>query len=129
MTGRYLLDTNVIIALFARDAEVQLAINTATELFVSSTVVGELFYGAQNSGRRQQNISRIKQFIANYSVLDCDSQSAEFYGQIKAQLKKKGKPLPENDIWIAAVAEQYGLIVATRDKHFLEIETITTEIW
>ena len=129
MSGKYLLDTNLVIALFQDDVAIKAAMNTASELFVSSTVVGELFWGAQNSGRRQQNIQRVIQFMTAYPVLNCDSASAELYGRIKFELKQKGRPLPENDIWIAAVAEQYGLIIATRDKHFLEIDSVTTEIW
>lgn len=51
------------------------------------------------------------------------------YGLIKASLRKKGKPIPENDIWIAAIAMQHSLVVATRDKHFDEVDGLSTEEW
>jgi len=51
------------------------------------------------------------------------------YGQIKSQLKSKGRPLPENDIWIAAIASQHSLKIITRDKHFNEIDSVSLEEW
>jgi tRNA(fMet)-specific endonuclease VapC len=61
--------------------------------------------------------------------LKVDEETSLAYGNIKAALRKKGKPIPENDIWIAAIAEQHKLIVITRDKHFKEIESIKLKSW
>jgi tRNA(fMet)-specific endonuclease VapC len=61
--------------------------------------------------------------------LHIDENTAKFYGSIKAALRKKGKPIPENDIWIAAIAQQYDLILITRDNHFSEIDNLNTELW
>jgi tRNA(fMet)-specific endonuclease VapC len=55
--------------------------------------------------------------------------TARSYGKIKNQLKVKGSPIPENDIWIAALADQYQLLLITRDKHFNNIEAISIETW
>jgi len=62
-------------------------------------------------------------------VLACDTETAREYGQIKNSLRAKGKPIPENDIWIAAIAIQYDLTLVTRDGHFTEIEGLATETW
>jgi len=61
--------------------------------------------------------------------LELNLITAAYYGKIKNNLRLKGKPIPENDIWIAAAALQNNLTVITRDKHFLEIDLIKSEIW
>lgn len=55
--------------------------------------------------------------------------TARQYGEIKNKLRKKGRPLPENDIWIAALALQYDLILVTRDQHFDEIDNLKLVSW
>ena len=129
MSGRYLLDTNIIIALFADDVAVKNRLVQADEVFIPSIAIGELCYGARKSGRSKENLERIDEFIANNTVLGCDAQIARYYGEIKNNLRLKGHPLPENDIWIAAIALQYNLMLVTRDAHFLEIENLQTVAW
>jgi tRNA(fMet)-specific endonuclease VapC len=58
-----------------------------------------------------------------------DEGTSIAYGNIKAALRKKGKPIPENDIWIAAIAKRYELVLIFRDKHFKEIESISIKSW
>lgn len=129
MSGRYLLDTNIIIALFADEVAVKNSLAHANEVFIPSIAVGELFYGARKSGRPQGNLERINEFLDNCTVLGCDAQTASHYGEVKNKLRLKGRPLPENDIWIAAVALQYNLTLVTRDAHFQEIENLKTVVW
>ncbi len=129
MSGRFLLDTNIVIAIFASDAAVQIRIAAAAEVFVPVTVLGELCYGAHKSTRVKANLERMEEFAAHNTILMCDTETARQYGEIKAGLRAKGKPIPENDIWIAAIAKQHGLIVATRDGHFSNVESLAVEIW
>jgi tRNA(fMet)-specific endonuclease VapC len=129
MSGRYLLDSNIIIALFAGDTDVLTAANDAEEVFIPSIVIGELYYGAQKSGKRQANIARIDKLVAANVILVCDEETARGYGEIKHQLRVKGQPIPENDIWIAALARQHELTLVTRDKHFAEVESLDVEAW
>jgi tRNA(fMet)-specific endonuclease VapC len=63
------------------------------------------------------------------TILNCDKDTAQQYGIVKNKLLDKGKPIPENDIWIAAVAMQNDLILVTRDGHFNEIEELKFEKW
>ena len=63
------------------------------------------------------------------AVLACDAETAQHYGQIKNRLRAKGRPLPENDIWIAALALQHGLILVSRDAHFNEIAGLSVVAW
>jgi len=129
MSGRYLLDTNIIIALFADEVAVKNSLIQADEVFVPSIAVGELCYGAKKSGRSKENLERIEELIANSTVLGCNTQTARHYGDVKNKLRLKGRPLPENDIWIAALALQYNLTLLTRDGHFQEIENLLTVAW
>jgi len=129
MSGRFLLDTNIVIAIFARDPAVQTRLAHAAEVFVPVTTLGELYYGAHKSTHARANLQRIEEFAASNTILMCDTETARQYGEIKNALRAKGKPIPENDIWIGAIAKQYGLIVATRDGHFSNIEGLTAEIW
>ncbi len=129
MSGRYLLDTNIIIALFANETLVQEKLVEADEVFVPAIAIGELYFGAHKSARPQENLLTIDEFAANVVVLGCDNGTARRYGEIKHKLLANGHPLPENDIWIAAVAMQHNLIVATRDSHFEQIEGLEIAAW
>ncbi len=129
MSGNYLLDTNIIIALFAGEEEVRSSFAQADAVLISSIVVGELCYGARKSSRTTENLERIDELVAESTVLICDVETAQHYGEVKNKLRLKGRPLPENDVWIAALALQHNLILATRDAHFQEIENLQTAAW
>ena len=77
----------------------------------------------------QKNINDVKKLSKLYSVLSVDEQTTIEYGNIKVALRKKGKPIPENDILIAAVAQQHGLTLVSRDAHFNEVDTLSLEVW
>ncbi len=128
MPGSTLLDTTAVIALFAADKQVCDRISH-TNVLVSSTVLGELYYGALKSARAAANVARVEEFAASVGVLACDAATAKHYGQIKDLLRSKGRPIPENDIWIAAVAMQHRLPLATRDDHFKAVEGLRLENW
>lgn len=129
MNGRFMLDTNIVIALFAGDADVAASLAAAEEVFIPAVVIGELFYGARKSGRPEENCRRIEQFAADNVILPCDAETARLYGEAKNSLRKKGHLIPENDIWITATALQHGLILVSRDEHFAEVEGLRAEKW
>ena len=114
MSGRCLLDTNIVIALLADEASVKSRLAQAEEVFVSSIAIGELFFGARKSTRPDVNLARIDEFAAVSVVLGCETETARRYGDLKNTLRLKGRPLPENDIWIAAIALQHDLTLITR---------------
>jgi len=62
-------------------------------------------------------------------ILGCDAETARRYGEIKFGLQQKGRPISENDIWIAAIAVQHELTLASRDGHFAEVEGLQVEVW
>jgi len=129
MSGRYLLDTNIIIALFADEAIVKDNLAQASSVFIPSIVIGELCYGARKSGRIGADLAKIDELVAASAILVCDAETAQQYGEIKHKLRVKGCPLPENDVWIAALGLQHGLILVTRDAHFQEVENLPTVAW
>ncbi len=129
MNGRYLLDTNVIIALLTGEARIKKNLATVDEVFVPSVAIGELYYGARKSGRPDENLVRIDELVLINVVLVCDTETARRYGEIKNALRIKGRPLPENDIWIAAIARQHELTLVTRDTHFEQIDDLSMTMW
>ena len=129
MNGRFLLDTNIVIAIFSNDKLVMEPLEMAEEVFVPIIVLGELYFGAQKSKKVGRNLTRINEFAQSSSVLICDTETSRQYGEIKNFLRAKGRPIPENDIWIAAIAKQHELTLISRDDHFKEIEDFLTLTW
>jgi tRNA(fMet)-specific endonuclease VapC len=129
VAGKLLLDTSVIIEMMSGDAEAQRAAAAAERVFVPVTALGELLFGAEKSRQRELEMAKIAAFVSSREVLPCESETAHQYGEIRNHLRLKGRPIPDNDIWIAAIAQQYDLTVATRDAHFQEIEDLALLTW
>jgi tRNA(fMet)-specific endonuclease VapC len=121
-----LLDTNVIIRVLRSDEDAIGFLNGLDEVYLSSIVVGELFYGANKSTKTVGNIEMIKKLIDGVEILSVDEETAIMYAEIKNNLASSGFNLPENDLWIAATAKKYGLTLATFDNHFKLINDIET---
>lgn len=116
-----LLDTNIIIDLFAGDPVVAEAILACKKVFLAVPALGELYRGAFGSTREAHNLSLIGELVDELPSLSCDLETARHYGILKHKMKVRGRLIPENDIWIAALAEQHALSVMTRDDHFRAI--------
>jgi tRNA(fMet)-specific endonuclease VapC len=129
MDGIYLLDTNAAIALLAKETELENLIVSADRVFVSSITLGELYFGAEKSKQLEGNRQRVDDFAARNAVLLCDLETARSYGKIRQKLRAKGRPIPENDVWIAAVAMQHGLTLVTRDAHFKNVDDLPLQTW
>lgn len=129
MAGKLLLDTSVVVDYFAQDAAADRVISAAEEVFLSSIALGELIYGATRSSRREANMAQVNEFLAAVTLLGCDGETARHYGEIKNELRVAGRPLLENDTWIAATARQHQLMLATRDAHFREVAGIALLAW
>jgi tRNA(fMet)-specific endonuclease VapC len=129
MAGDFLLDTNIVTAIRRSEPAVLARLDDQTRLLVSSTVAGELFFGAERSSRPVENRADIEAFLLRVVVLPCDLDTAAIYGRAKAALAAKGRMIPDNDIWIAAVAMQYDLTVASRDQHLREVPGLKLVAW
>jgi len=121
MSGKYLVDTNVIIRLLNSNERSVELFNMADEIFIPVIVAGELYYGAKNSTKKQENTHIFIDFISQYSVVDITLPITKVYGEIKIQLKSDGFTIPENDLWIAATAMYHQYTLITFDKHFTHI--------
>lgn len=128
MSGIYLLDTNVVIARLNDDIEAIQFIETR-EVVLSAVVLGELYFGARKSVRVEANLTQIERLASITTVVPCDESTGKVYGQIKDALRRKGRPIPENDIWIAATALQHDLTLLTRDAHFQNVESLRVQSW
>lgn len=104
------------------------SVGTKTVVFLCVPVVGELCYGALSSTRLKENLARVNELSGRAEILPCNSETAVSYASVKSRLRKKGRPIPENDIWIAAVARQHHLTLLSRDSHFRQIEGLKLEI-
>jgi tRNA(fMet)-specific endonuclease VapC len=128
-SGRFLLDTNIVIALLEGDDTVLSNLDRAPEVFIPAVALGELFFGPAKSGRPDENTAKVERFAAGRAIVSCDLDVAREYGRLKQRLKERGRPLPENDIWIAAAAKHHGMVLVTRDRHFQEVEDLQTTEW
>ena len=90
---------------------------------ISSISIGELLSGFKGGGREPQNREELNDFLDTPRVrlFPLDEITAEFYAEILNWLRDQGKPIPTNDIWIAAVAQQHGLALYSKDQHFKHV--------
>ena len=129
----YLLDTNHASKLMANEEpiapRVRAARQSGSTFSVSTTVVGELYFGVYLSQRREQNRSLLDRLLDSLIILPFDQVAAEMFGQIQAEQRATGKPIRPLDAQIAAVARVLNLTVLTRDHHFQFVAGITIENW
>jgi len=128
MAGKILLDTNVVIAILNRDSVIAKRLVDFDEVYLPSIVVGELFLGAMRSHRVEENISRIESFCGDCAVLNVNASTGRQYGEVKSRLMKAGRPIPDNDVWIAAISLQHSIPLLTRDRHFQSVESLNATI-
>ena len=129
MAGDLLVDTSVAIDYMRGEPAARRVIAAASRLYAASVVLGELLHGAERSPRRIENLARVERFTAQVEVLPVDEETAHHYSDIRTSLVAKGRPIPENDIWIAAVGRQHQLTVVTRDSHFTDVPGIALLSW
>lgn len=129
----YLLDTNHATHLLAGSGalrqRLEAAATSGATFGVSMTVLGELFYAAHASRRRDENLQALRAFMADAVIWPYDEIAAEEFGRIQSEQKAKGRPIPPTDAQIAAVARLHGLTLLSADHHFQFIDNLTVENW
>ena len=129
----YLLDANHASAILAGDepitGRVAAAQKTGDRFGVSMTVLGELYYAAYASQRRDANLIRLADFRAQVIVWEYNQAAAEKSRRIQAEQKRKGRPIPPMDAQIAAVVRCQNLILLTDDRHFSFVDNLQVENW
>lgn len=121
-----LLDTNAYVAFKRGEASVIEIIQYAETLAVSPIVLGELLSGFECGNKTKKNRDELQQFLQSSRIrlFSITSDTANFYSQIYSSLRAKGKPIPSNDIWIAAQSLENGCVLCSHDKHFKAIESL-----
>lgn len=119
-----LIDTNAYTAFKQGNEEVIEVIQTAEIIGISPVVLGELLSGFDIGSKTKKNREELQLFLesSRIKIYDITSDTAQFFSKIYSILKRKGKPIPTNDMWIAAQALEHGCVVCTYDKHFQEID-------
>jgi len=122
MTGNnFLVDTNIVIEVFKGNKEIADYLYKLSEIFIPSIALGELYTGINRVSNREKHLKRLNDFLKLTTILNVDGDTAVIYGELIADLYKLGKPIPTNDVWIAATAIQYNLTLLSSDKHFEKI--------
>jgi tRNA(fMet)-specific endonuclease VapC len=126
---RIVIDTNAYIKLLAGTTEVLDAITIAEVVYMTIFVLGELYAGFKGGSKEHPNRKILNRFLnrSTVKILNATSETAEVFAEVKNKLKKTGRPIPINDVWIAAHALETGSVLVTYDKHFKFIDGL--RVW
>lgn len=124
-----LLDSSVIIAHFRGQLDLFQLVAPSEPLFMPLVALGELWKGALKSANPPKHQAKIMALLKVVAVLNPDSATADHYARASVALEAKGQPIPENDLWIAAVALELDMPLATTDSHFERIEGLSVLKW
>ncbi len=127
---KLVLDTN---AYCLADTGHEIALDTVSQarhLFLPVIVYGELYYGFKHGTRLQENLRRLEKFIESFDVqiIPVDLSVARRFGDLYAFLRKKGRPIPTNDIWIGACCLSIEGTLLTTDRHFKDVTEIDVQL-
>lgn len=134
MADRYLLDTGAANLAALKSPNVIARIEAASIVFLPTVVIGELYYGAYWHAHLHQStryLDLYDAFIRGFRgrTLAGTAETGQIFGAIRAELRAQGALIQHADMWVAALARQYGLTVATMDADFARISALTHEIW
>jgi predicted nucleic acid-binding protein len=124
-----ILDTNAVSALFAGDEDLDVTLQGEGRLHLPTVVLGEYRYGLLRSSHREHLGQLLDTLTAQCRVLPIDPETAQHYATVREALRRRGTPIPENDVWIAALARQHRLPVVSRDRHFDRVEELVRLGW
>jgi tRNA(fMet)-specific endonuclease VapC len=121
-----LLDTNAYTAFKRNQNEAVLIIGNVDIIAINSIILGELLGGFALGNKPEVNCYELERFMESprVKIFLIDEKTSEYYALIYSQLRKKGKPIPTNDIWIAATAIQHNLTLFTYDSDFKNIDNL-----
>jgi tRNA(fMet)-specific endonuclease VapC len=123
-----LLDTNIVKDFLVGDPDTIEAFQRARQLCINTIVLAELLTGFALGSRPDANRRLLSRLLSSprVSLLTVGPETAEHYADICTRLRRKGRPIPTNDMWIAASAREHGLVLFTRDAHFQEVDGLLT---
>jgi len=124
-----ILDTNGLSALVDGDDSLKPVLERADEICLPVIVLGEYIFGVRQSRERIRYEQWLSKRKPDYRILNIDEPTAEHYADIRLELKKAGKPIPVNDLWIAALARQHRSDILSRDAHFDVVHGLRRVSW
>ena len=119
-----ILDTNALSAWAEGDPAVEASLRSAGQLVVPSIVLGEYYFGIRQSPHRDRYEDWLRRYLPLAEIATVIQATADAYADIRLELKRRGNPIPPNDVWIAALARQHVLPVLSNDAHFDVVEGI-----
>jgi tRNA(fMet)-specific endonuclease VapC len=121
---KVLLDTNAYSDLARGESRLAARVRSADAVILSSVVAGELLGGFRRGTRYRENLADLERFLAlpRVQLLTVTLITAERYGRVYAALRSRGKPIPTNDMWVAAHAMESGAELLSSDPHFQLVE-------
>jgi tRNA(fMet)-specific endonuclease VapC len=124
-----ILDTNALSAAADREPAALRVVASAERVAVPVVVLGEFRLGIAQSRHRADYEAWLREWMGAVMVLDIDEETTRHYATIGLELKRMGKPIPTNDLWIAALCRQHALPVVSRDRHFDLVAGIQRVEW
>jgi predicted nucleic acid-binding protein len=124
-----ILDTNALSAVADDEAAAVRLFSDAASIELPAIVLGEYRFGIAQSRRRKEYAKWLELLIAATRVLPVDRETTIHYAQIRTELKKAGKPIPSNDLWIAALCRQHRLPMMSQDTHFDAVASVKRIGW
>ncbi len=123
-----LLDTSAYSAFKSGNERLLAGIAAADRVYMSIFVLGELFFGFEGGDRSIENRNELDEFLRKPTVrfVGATRETAEIFGSVKNDLKRRGTPLPINDVWVAAHCIELGAVLVALDRHFLEVPGLRT---
>jgi len=129
MSGEIALDTSVAIRFLNGNTTITKRVLELPEIILPTVVVGELLFGAENSARPLENLPVYLDFMAACVVAPLTRETASIYATTRLALKRKGRPIPMNDIWIASQCLEHGWVLVTDDTDFDYVDGLLLEHW
>jgi len=126
---RILLDTSAYSAFKRGHDDIRTILQGADDITVTPVVLGELYAGFARGRDRRKNERELRLFLSSPRVrlVSIDDETAERYAVVVNGLRPAGTPIPTNDVWIAASAMQYGVVVVTTDGHYEKVAQVLVE--
>ncbi|MGB3224334.1 MAG: type II toxin-antitoxin system VapC family toxin [Desulforhopalus sp.] len=129
---KYMLDTNIVIYVIKRrPLEILEVFNAhAGQMCISSITLAELLHGVEKSSMISKNLRKVEDFVSRLEVLPYENTAASHYGDIRANLEKKGTIIGVNDLHLAAHARSEGLVLVSNNvREFERVEGLRLENW
>jgi tRNA(fMet)-specific endonuclease VapC len=124
-----IVDTNALSAFADGSSHAIAALQAADEVSLPVIVLGEFRYGITHSRRHREYEAWLEQYLPAFRVLEVTAETAVEYALLRSELRHLGKPIPANDVWIAALCRQHDLSLLSRDAHFDHIKRLRRQTW